>query len=122
MAQSVKKLDMNVKKYLEGQMGFTTAGCTTSGHSVTYLMHHQATGLDMVYEMCGDGRLKFTIAGECRTLPKPEDLQAQLPEKVTDQTICRLVSQIVDRLLDNAQDETKVGIRKKFERHSKKLI
>ena len=121
MARKVEKFDMNVKKYLENQMGFVTVSCTTAGHSVTYKMHHKETGLDMTYEMCGDGRLNFTIKNECRTLPKVEDLQAQLPEKVDEQTVVRLVFQIVTRLLDNGQDETKVNIRKQFERHAKKL-
>jgi hypothetical protein len=121
MARKVEKLDMNVKNYLENQMRFVTVSCTTAGHSVTYKMHHKETGLDMTYEMCGDGRLNFTIKNECRTLPKVEDLQAQLPEKVDEQTIVRLVFQIVTRLLDNGQDETKVNIRKQFERHAKKL-
>ena len=75
----------------------------------------------MTYEMCGDGKLKFTIGQECRTLPKCEDLSKQLPETVTQETILRLVFQIVTRLLDNALDSTKVDIRRQFERHSKKL-
>lgn len=121
MSKTVKKLDMNVKNYLERQMGFRTVSCVTARQSITYKMHHRATGLDMTYEMCGDGRLNFTIGNECRTLPKVEDIQAQLPEKVDEQTIVRLVFQIVTRLLDNAQDSTTVNIRKQFERHAKKL-
>ena len=121
MSKTVEKLDMNVKNYLERQMGFRTVSCVTARQSITYKMHHRETGLDMIYEMCGDGRLNFTIGHECRTLPKVEDIQAQLPEKVDEQTILRLVFQIVTRLLDNAQDATTVNIRKKFERHAKKL-
>ena len=121
MSKTVKKLDMNVKNYLESQMGFSTVSCITARQSVTYKMHHRETGLDMTYEMCGDGRLNFTIGHECRTLPKVEDIQAQLPEKVDEQTIVRLVFQIVTRLLDNAQDATTVNIRKQFERHARKL-
>lgn len=121
MGKSVEKLDMNVKKYLESQMGFKTVSCNTAGHSVSYKMYHKQNDCYMTYEMCGDGSLKFTIKGECRVLPKPEDLQKQLPETVTEQTIVRLVFQIVTRLLDNALDDTKVIIRKQFERHAKKL-
>ena len=121
MSKTVKQLDMNVKNYLERQMGFKTVSCVTSRQSITYKMHHRETGLDMIYEMCGDGRLNFTIGHECRTLPKVEDIQAQLPEKVDEQTIVRLVFQIVTRLLDNAQDATTVNIRKQFERHARKL-
>ena len=121
MSKTVEKLDMNVKNYLERQMGFRTVSCVTARQSITYKMHHRETGLDMIYEMCGDGRLNFTIGHECRTLPKVEDIQAQLPEKVDEQTIVRLVFQIVTRLLDNAQDATTVNIRKQFERHARKL-
>ena len=41
MSKSVEKLDMNVKKYLESQMGFKTVSCNTAGHSVKYKMYHK---------------------------------------------------------------------------------
>lgn len=109
----------NIKTYLEENMGFKTVACSRNRQSVVYRMKHQE-GFEMTYELLGNGGMQFTIDDETRTLPSSEELARVLPHEPDEVVVCRLVSQIVSKMLDNRRDQQHLAIRDKFNRHANK--
>ena len=115
----VEKDDTQLKKFLERTMGLQILRAGFDRGTLTYLMRDH-DGDSVVLEQRPDTSIRITIQDVTRTIPSRLELEKRLGHEPTELEICRIIQQVILKMVDDQQDETHRDVRGSFERFSRR--
>lgn len=117
----VQKTDMQLKTFFEKTLGLVIQKADFSKGTLTLWMYRQKDNRRILFEQRPDTSMRITIGGVTRTIPAREQLEIALNHKPTDLEICRIVQEVILKMIDDLQDETTRQISRDFDRFGRRL-
>lgn len=116
----IQNKDFQMKTFFEDTMGLTIKKAGFSKGTLTYYMHSDQYHADVVFEQRPDTSMTCTIGGIERHIPTRMAIQKALGHTPTDMEVCRIVQEVLLKMLDEQQDETTRDVNRSFERYSRR--
>ena len=114
----VKKDDTQLKKFLERTMGLQILRAGFDRGTLTYMMRGR-DGETVVLEQKPDTSISITIQDVTRNIPSKMELERQLGHEPTELETCRIIQQVIIKMIDEQEDETRRDVRHSFDRFSR---
>lgn len=118
--RTVTEKDTQLKTFLEKSMGFVIRKAAFARGTLTYYMYSKTYDKDILFEQKPDTSMSITIEGVTRNIPSHDRLEIALQHEPTSVEICRIVQEVILKMIDNQQDETKRQISRDFDRFSRR--
>ena len=115
----VKKDDTQLKKFLERTMGLQILRAGFDRGTLTYMMRGR-DGETVVLEQKPDTSISITIQDVTRNIPSKMELERRLGHEPTELETCRIIQQVILKMIDELEDETRRDVRGAFERYSRR--
>lgn len=116
----VDTADMQLKNFLEKSMGFVIQRAGFSKGTLTYYMYSKKHDKNIFFEQKPDTSMSCTIDGVTRNIPARDALEAALGHKPTNIEVCRIVQEVILKMIDDQLDETKRQVSRDFDRFSRR--
>ena len=116
----VDKADVQLKNFFEKSMGFVIRKVAYNRGTLTYYMYDRQQGKAILFEQRPDTSLSCTMEGVTRNIPARDALEKALGHRPTDVEICRIVQEVILKMLDDQLDETKRQVGRDFDRFSRR--
>lgn len=116
----IKSEDFQIKAFFEDTMGLIIRRAMYTKGTLTYYMHSKQYGKDIFFEQRPDTSMSCTIEGITRNIPTRIAMGKALGHTPTDMEVCRLVQDVILKMLDEQEDETKRQVGRDFERYSRR--
>lgn len=118
MSNKITKDDLNLKSFFEQAMGYTITRASFAHGTLVYYM---TTGSkDIRFEQKADTSMSITICGVTRTIPAEPMLEKALGHKPSRLEICRIVQEVLLKMIHDQLDETRKQVTGDFERFSRR--
>lgn len=117
---NVTEKDTQLKTFFEKSMCFVIRRAAFVRGTLTYYMYSREHGKDILFEQKPDTSMSCTIDGVTRNIPTRDALEAALGHKPTKFEVCRIVQEVILRMIDDQQDETKRQVGRNFDRFSRR--
>lgn len=115
----VKKDDTQLKKFLERTMGLQILRAGFVRGTLTYTMRGR-DGETVVLEQKPDTSISITIQDVTRNIPSKMELESRLGHEPTELETCRIIQQVILKMIDDLEDETRRDVRNSFDRFSRR--
>ena len=112
--------DTQLKTFFEKSMGFVIRKVAYNRGTLTYYMYDRQQGKAILFEQRPDTSLSCTMEGVTRNIPARDALEKALGHRPTDVEICRIVQEVILKMLDDQLDETKRQVGRDFDRFSRR--
>lgn len=116
----IQKSDMQLKTFFEKSMGFIIQRAGFSKGTLTYYMYSKKDGKRILFEQRPDTSMSCTMEGVTRNIPARDALETALGHKPTQLEICRIVQEVILKMIDDQLDETKRQVGRDFDRFSRR--
>lgn len=116
----VDKTDVQLKNFFEKSMGFVIQRAGYSKGTLTFWMYSQKDDKRILFEQKPDTSMSCTIEGVTRNIPARDKLVTALGHKPTNVEICRIVQEVILKMIDDQLDETKRQVGRDFDRFSRR--
>ena len=116
----IRKEDTQLKNFLEKSLGMLIRKAVFTRGTLTYYMYSKEHSQDVLFEQKPDTSMSITIAGVTRNIPARDKIQAALGHQPTDLEICRIVQEVILKMFDDQQDETRRQVGRDFDRFSRR--
>ena len=117
---NVTEKDTQLKTFFEKSMGFVIRKATFVRGTLTYYMYSRQHDKSVFFEQKPDTSMSCTIEGVTRNIPTRDALEAVLGHGLTDLEMCRIVQEVILRMIDDQLDETKRQVGRDFDRFSRR--
>lgn len=117
---NVTEKDTQLKNFFERSMGFVIRKAAYTRGTLTYYMYSKEHGKDIFFEQKPDTSMSCTIEGVTRRIPPRDALESALGHKPTNVEICRIVQEVILKMIDDQLDETKRQVGRDFDRFSRR--
>lgn len=118
--RKVNEKDTQLKTFFEKSMGFVIRKAAFVRGTLTYYMYSKEHGKNIFFEQKPDTSMSCTIEGVTRNIPTMDAVEAVLGHKPTNVEICRIVQEVILKMLDDQLDETKRQVGRDFDRFSRR--
>lgn len=112
--------DTQLKTFFERSMGFVIQKAVFNRGTLTYYMYSKEDGKNIFFEQKPDTSMSCTIEGVTRNIPARDKLETALGHKPTNVEICRIVQEVILKMIDDQLDETKRQVGRDFDRFSRR--
>lgn len=116
----VDKADTQLKTFFEKSMGFVIRKAAYNRGTLTYYMYDRQQGKAILFEQRPDTSMSCTMEGVTRNIPARDALETALGHKPTQLEICRIVQEVILKMIDDQLDETKRQVGRDFDRFSRR--
>lgn len=116
----VKKTDTQLKTFFEKTLGFVIQRAGFSRGTLTFWMYSRKDDKRILFEQKPDTSMSITIEGVTRNIPTRDQLEIALHHKPTDLEICRIIQEVILKMIDDQLDETKRQVSRDFDRFSRR--
>ena len=116
----IQSEDFQIKTFFEDTMGLVIRKASYARGTLMYYMYSKQHGKDIYFEQRSDTSMTCTIGGVERHIPARMAIQKALGHAPTDMEVCRIVQEVILKMLDEQEDETKRDVTKSFERYSRR--
>lgn len=116
----IKSKDVQLKNLFEDTLGFIIRKAAYNRGTLTYYMYDRQQGKAILFEQRPDTSMSCTMEGVTRNIPARDALEKALGHKPTDVEICRIVQEVILKMLDDQLDETKRQVGRDFDRFSRR--
>lgn len=120
MSKNITDNDYRLKSLFEDTLGFTITKASFNKGTLVYYMYSVADKKDITFECKPNTAMSCTIDGVCRHIPTRVELEAALGHKPSSMEICRIVQEVILKMLDDGIDETKRQVGRDFDRFSRR--
>lgn len=117
---NVAEKDCLLRPFFEDTLGFKIQNASFSRGTLVYRMYSAEFSKVIVFEQKPDTSMSCTISGITRNIPTREVLRQALQHEPSNLEICRIVQQVILKMLDAQQDETRRSIGSDFEKFSRR--
>lgn len=117
---NVTKKDTQLKTFFEKSMGFVIRKAAFDRSTLTYYMYSRAHNKDIFFEQKPDTSMSCTIGGVTRNIPARDALETALGHKPSGVEVCRIVQEVILKMIDDQIDETKRQVGRDFDRFSRR--
>lgn len=112
--------DFNYRPFFEQTMGMQILGASFQHNSLTYKMYSPQFKKTVVVETKPDTSISITVGKYTRILPKEVDLEKALGQTPTQMVRCRLIQEIILKMVEDQKDAVKRDVTKSFDRLSRR--
>ena len=112
--------DTQLKTFFEKSMGFIIQKAEYSRGTLTYHMYSRADEKRIMFEQKPDTSMSCTICVVTRNIPARDVLETALKHKPTQLEVCRIIQEVILKMLDDQLDETKRQVGRDFDRFSRR--
>lgn len=116
----VTEKDIQLKTFFEKSMGFVIRKAAFVRGTLTYYMYSKEHGKNIFFEQKPDTSMSCTIEGVTRNIPTRDAIEVALGHKPTDVEMCRIVQEVILKMIDDQLDETKRQVGRDFDRFSRR--
>lgn len=116
----IQKEDIQLKTFFERSMGFVIQKAGFTRGTLVYHMYSQEYGKRILFEQKPDTSMSCTIEGVTRIIPARDKIQAALHHEPTQLEICRIVQEVILKMIDEQEDETRRQVGRDFDRFSRR--
>lgn len=116
----VKKTDTQLKTFFEKTLGFVIQRAGFTKGTLTFWMYSRKDDKRILFEQKPDTSMSITIEGVTRNIPARDKLEAALGHTPTQLEICRIVQEVILKMIDDQQDETRRQVGRDFDRFSRR--
>lgn len=116
----VKKTDTQLKTFFEKTLGFVIQRAGFSRGTLTFWMYSRKDDKRILFEQKPDTSMSITIEGITRNIPTRDQLESALGHTPTQLEICRIVQEVILKMIDDQLDETKRQVGRDFDRFSRR--
>lgn len=116
----VDKTDVQLKNFFEKTMRLIIRRAGYSRGTLTYWMYSQEWEKDILFEQKPDTSMSCTIEGVTRCIPSKDKIAAALGHDPSDLEICRIVQEVILKMIDEQRDETRRQVGRDFDRFSRR--
>lgn len=88
--------------------------------TLTFWMYSRKDDKRILFEQKPDTSMSITIEGVTRNIPARDQLEAALGHTPTQLEICRIVQEVILKMIDDQQDETRRQVGRDFDRFSRR--
>lgn len=117
---NVTDKDTQLKTFIENSMGLVITKAAFARGTLTYYMYSKRDDKNIFFEQKPDTSMSCTIEGVTRNIPTRDALEAALGHKPTSVEVCRIVQEVILKMIDDQRDETKRQVGRDFDRFSKR--
>lgn len=117
---NVTDKDTQLKTFFEKSMGFVIRKAAYTRSTLTYYMYSKRDDKNIFFEQKPDTSMSCTIEGVTRNIPARDVLESALGHKPTNIEICRIVQEVILKMIDDQLDETKRQVGRDFDRFSRR--
>lgn len=117
---NITERDTQLKTFFEKSMGFVITKASFNRGTLTYYMYSEQHRKSILFEQKPDTSMSCTIQGVTRNIPARDQIQTALGHKPTDLEICRIVQEVILKMLDDQLDETSRQVGRDFDRFSRR--
>lgn len=116
----IQKTDTQLKTFFEETLGLVIQKAGFSKGTLTFWMYRKQDGRHILFEQKPDTSMSITIEKVTRNIPAHDQLETALNHKPTDLEICRIVQEVILKMIDDQQDETRRQVGRDFDRFSRR--
>ena len=117
---NVTEKDTQLKTFFEKSRCFVIRRAAFVRGTLTYYMYSREHDKDILFEQKPDTSMSCTIDGVTRNIPTRDALEAALGHTPTQLEICRIVQEVILKMIDDQQDETRRQVGRDFDRFSRR--
>lgn len=117
---NVTEKDTQLKTFFEKSMGFVIRKAAFARGTLTYYMYSREDDKNIFFEQKPDTSMSCTIEGVTRNIPARDALEAALGHKPSGVEVCRIVQEVILKMIDDQLDETKRQVGRDFDRFSRR--
>lgn len=116
----VKKTDLQLKTFFEKTLGFVIQRASFTKGTLTFWMYSKKYDKRILFEQKPDTSMSITIDSVTRNIPACDKLEKALGHVPTQLEICRIVQEVILRMIDDQEDETRKQVTRDFDRFSRR--
>lgn len=116
----VKQEDYNLKPFFEGTLGLQIQKAAYNRGTLTYYMYSLQHRKNITFERRPDTSMGCTICGVTRNIPARDAIKVALGHEPSQLEICRIIQEVILKMLDDQLDETKRQVGRDFDRFSRR--
>ena len=118
--EKVTEKDTQLKNFFEKSMGFVIQKAAFVRGTLRYYMYSREHDKNIFFEQNPDTSMSCTIEGVTRSIPTRDVIEVVLGHKPTDIEMCRIVQEVILKMIDDQLDETKRQVGRDFDRFSRR--
>lgn len=116
----VNAKDLQLRRFFEETMGMDILHASFARGTLTFTMRNHETGLLFRYEQNPDTSISIKFGDVTRRIPGKAEIENVLGHEPTDLEVCRLVQNVILRMIEDEVDETKKDVAASFDRYSRR--
>lgn len=116
----VRSEDYQLKPFFENVMGLQIRKAAYNKGTLTYHMYSGQHNKSITFERRPDTSMSCTICGVTRNIPKDSDIAVALGHTPGAAEVCRIIQEVILKMLDEQLDETTRQVRRDFDRLSRR--
>lgn len=116
----ITKHDFQLKSFFENTMGFLMERASYNKGTLTYVMYSKQHRKYITFEQKPDTSMSCTINHVTRNIPAESEITTALGHEPTSMEMCRIVQEVLLKMLDEQQDETRRQVGRDFDRFSRR--
>lgn len=120
MSRAIEKKDYNLKSFFEDTLNFKIKNASFNRGTLTYFMYSAQHRKEVIFEQKPDTSMSCTIGGVTRNIPAESQVEAALGHRPTSMEMCRIIQEVILKMFDEQQDETRRQVSRDFDRFSRR--
>ncbi len=115
----VNAKDLQLRRFFEETMGMKILHASYARGTLTFTLQNNE-GMLFRYEQNPDTSISIKYGDVTRRIPGKAEIENVLGHEPTDLEVCRLVQNVILRMIEDEEDETKKDVAASFDRYSRR--